>query len=115
MGLGRSDIANETLVASSEFAVVGTSPGQAKGAIRSASNHIRIVVVLAVVFPETDWADFEASPLAQCAAETARTANWEVRRLSIEPPGVRIEPCSSPSQLLWGDIVIVSHNLALTA
>jgi hypothetical protein len=47
-------------------------------AIWSATHFIRVAVVLPVVFPEADSADFEASALTECLEATARASMGQI-------------------------------------
>lgn len=67
--------------------VVPASLGQRQPSIGPAADDVGIAVVLAVVFPEADGADFEPTPFVECEAAAAGTA-------MVRPRTVRIhEPC----------------------
>jgi hypothetical protein len=52
---------------------------EAQRTVRPAPDNIRIVLILAVILPETDRADLEVPASAERLAEAARTAKRSVR------------------------------------
>ncbi len=70
----RSDFGDEPVIARSEFGEILPGLRQRKASIRAASHFIGIVVVLAIIFPETDRANLIAPSFIQCPVAAARTA-----------------------------------------
>ena len=81
--------------ACSEFPKICAGMSEAEGAIRTASDDVCIVLILAVVFPEADSTDLETSSHAQRLAETTGATKRQVGRLTIESSGVVVEPVPS--------------------
>ena len=74
--------------------------GQAQPTVRAAADHIGVRVILAVVFPETDWADVVAAALRQRQMAAARapigTSLWTGDHTPrFQPAHVLLEPPSS--------------------
>jgi hypothetical protein len=55
--LGWTNIVDETLLARSKTAVIGSRLDEAEPPVGATADHIRVVVVLAVILPEADRAD----------------------------------------------------------
>jgi len=83
---------NEPFIACPELTVVRASLGEVQHTVRAASNNLGIVIILPVVFPEADRADFESASRAQRLAEAAGATKRQPGRLSIEPGHIVLEP-----------------------
>src|SRR5258708_3647430 len=67
-----SDMGRSPLFGGAEAPVVGSCLGETQRTIGPTSDHVGILVVLPIVFPETDRTDVIAAALRQCLAATAR-------------------------------------------
>ena len=70
-------------LASTTFPDILARLGQAERVVRAAANHIGVVFVLPVVFPETDGANVEAASFRERLEPTARTRIYHAWRLRL--------------------------------
>jgi hypothetical protein len=95
-----------SLIAGTDTQIAFPSFCETQLAVWPAANDIRIVVVLAVVLPEADGADVEATSLgertfAAAWAPIGTTRSAGNHRIGVEPPTVRLKP-RSPLSLVAG-------------
>lgn len=99
----RSNPGDEPILASPAAGEVLAGLSEAQSRIGSASHDIGVVVVLSVIFPETDRADVEAASLVESLAATTGTAQRQASRLSRDTLYVQKKPtCSGFDSLLRG-------------
>ena len=68
-----SDVANGLVTPGPEAKEVGPGGGQTERAVGTASHVVRIVIVLAIIFPKAHLADVESPTTLQCQEVAART------------------------------------------
>jgi hypothetical protein len=67
------DFFDKSFLASRELPIVRPGFRKTQRAVRSTSDEILIVIILAIIFPEADRADVEYSAFFECPAIIART------------------------------------------
>lgn len=78
-----ADELRATLVACAHDSEVGTSPRKAESPVRPAAHNVRVMVVLAVVLPEADRADYVHAPFGQRDKPAARARVGSVFRPAL--------------------------------
>jgi hypothetical protein len=69
---GWADHVDESLLTRPELPIVGPCFGETQAAVWATQNHIRILVVLAVIFPVADRADIVMGTTIECKTTAAR-------------------------------------------
>src|SRR5947209_4306493 len=94
----RPDLAHELHVARPVQLERLAGVTQAKCAVRATPNSICILIVLSVVFPKTDWAEFKTSPSVQRLVSTARASERLCRLPRLRDVFERAHNSSTKSQ-----------------